>query len=68
MMTALEERLCAADVDFERQVRSQLEQAQAIGKRRLISGGEPRQYQQWQMEAEAVEAAIRILNTLKGAS
>ncbi|WP_043274648.1 EscE/YscE/SsaE family type III secretion system needle protein co-chaperone [Pseudomonas sp. PH1b] len=68
MMTVLEERLRAADVDFERQIRTQLEQAQAQVKCRLMSGGEPRQYQQWQMEAQAVEAAINILNTLKGAS
>lgn len=68
MMTALEERLCAADVDFERQLRAQLEQAQASGKRRLMGGGDPQQYRQWQMEAQAVEAAIGILNTLKEAS
>ena len=68
MMTVLEERLCAADTDFEQQIHAQLQQARACVKRRLIGGSDPQQYRQWQMEAQAVEAAISILNTLKGAS
>lgn len=67
MMTALEERLSREGAGFHTQVRSTLQSAQNDCKQRLQKGAAPAQYQQWQQEAQALEAALSILDTLKGA-
>lgn len=39
----------------------------ALEERLSREGATPAQYQQWQQEAQALEAALSILDTLKGA-
>ncbi len=67
MMTALEERLSREGAGYHAQVRATLPSAQNDCKQRLHKGATPAQYQQWQQEAQALEAALSILDTLKGA-
>ena len=67
MMTALEQRLSRKGAGYHTQLCNRLEQAQNDCKRRLQQGANPTQYQQWQQEAQAIDAALSILNTLKGA-
>ncbi|MGN5153286.1 EscE/YscE/SsaE family type III secretion system needle protein co-chaperone [Aeromonas hydrophila] len=35
-------------------------------KRRLLRGGTQQQYQQWQQEADAIEAGLNIIEKIKG--
>ena len=67
MMTALEERLSREGAGYHAQVRATLQSAHNDCKQRLQKGATPAQYQQWQQEAQALEAALSILDTLKGA-
>lgn len=65
MMTTLEQQL-SKDSRYAAQILDRLLQEQGRCKRQLMQGGEPALYQQWQQEAEAIDAAITIVNRLTG--
>lgn len=66
MMTELEQRLAdGTDLDYSRQLREMLEEAQRKCRRKLMRGNGPEQYQEALLETQAFEAAIHILNTLE---
>ncbi|MBL0432486.1 EscE/YscE/SsaE family type III secretion system needle protein co-chaperone [Aeromonas hydrophila] len=66
MMTNLETRLSGGDPVFARELHAQLVQALGDVKRRLLRGGTQQQYQQWQQEADAIEAGLNIIEKIKG--
>ncbi|WP_387689640.1 EscE/YscE/SsaE family type III secretion system needle protein co-chaperone [Photorhabdus sp. RM71S] len=63
MMTSLEARLFGADPTYVNEMQHRLAQALNDIKQRLRRGGSVQEYQQWQLEADAIQAAITILNT-----
>ncbi|WED75457.1 EscE/YscE/SsaE family type III secretion system needle protein co-chaperone [Aeromonas allosaccharophila] len=67
MMTSLETRLSGADPAFARELHEQLVQALGAVKRQLLRGGTPQQYREWQQQADAIEAGMKILEQLEGA-
>ncbi|MCW7547971.1 EscE/YscE/SsaE family type III secretion system needle protein co-chaperone [Photorhabdus sp. APURE] len=67
MMTSLEARLFGADPTYVNEMQHRLAQALNDIKQRLRRGGSVQEYQQWQLEADAIQAAITILNTTEGA-
>ncbi|NHB95801.1 EscE/YscE/SsaE family type III secretion system needle protein co-chaperone [Photorhabdus stackebrandtii] len=66
MMTSLEARLFGADPTYVNEIQHRLSQALNDIKQRLRRGGSVQEYQQWQQEADALQAAIAILNTTEG--
>ncbi|WP_188093319.1 EscE/YscE/SsaE family type III secretion system needle protein co-chaperone [Photorhabdus heterorhabditis] len=66
MMTSLEARLFGADPDYVNEIQHRLSQALNDIKQRLRRGGSVQEYQQWQLEADAIQAAMTILNTTEG--
>jgi type III secretion protein E len=66
MMTNLETRLSGADPVFARDLHDQLVQAQGDIKRQLLRGGTQQQYRQWQQQADAIEAGLKIIEKIKG--
>lgn len=66
MMTSLETRLSGADPAFARELHDQLIQALGAVKRQLLRGGTPQQYREWQQEADAIEAGLKIIEKIKG--
>ncbi|ERT12560.1 EscE/YscE/SsaE family type III secretion system needle protein co-chaperone [Photorhabdus temperata] len=66
MMTSLEARLFGADPAYVNEIQHRLSQALNDIKQRLRRGGSVQEYQQWQQEADALQAAITILNTTEG--
>jgi type III secretion protein E len=67
MMTSLEARLSGADPVFTRELHDQLVQAQGAVKRQLLRGGTLQQYREWQQQADAIEAGMKILEQIEGA-
>lgn len=67
MMTSMEARLSGADPAFARELHEQLVQALGAVKRQLLRGGTPQQYREWQQQADAIEAGMKILEQLEGA-
>lgn len=65
MMTSLETRLSGADPTFARELHEQLVQAQGAVKRQLLRGGTPQQYREWQQQADAIEAGLKIIDMIK---
>lgn len=65
MMTNLETRLSGADPEFARELHDSLIQAQGEVKRRLLRGGTQLQYRQWEREADAIEAGLKIIGKIK---
>ncbi|MBL0626079.1 EscE/YscE/SsaE family type III secretion system needle protein co-chaperone [Aeromonas jandaei] len=65
MMTSLEARLSGADPAFARELQEQLVQAQGEVKRLLLRGGTPQQYREWQQQANAIEAGLKIIDKIK---
>ncbi|CAJ1878293.1 Type III export protein PscE [Aeromonas jandaei] len=65
MMTSLETRLSGADPAFARELQEQLVQAQGEVKRLLLRGGTPQQYREWQQQANAIEAGLKIIDKIK---
>ncbi|MGS0629006.1 MULTISPECIES: EscE/YscE/SsaE family type III secretion system needle protein co-chaperone [Photorhabdus] len=66
MMTSLEARLFGADPNYVNELQHRLSQALNDIKQRLRHGGSVQEYQQWQLEADAIQAAITILNATEG--
>ncbi|NRN30073.1 EscE/YscE/SsaE family type III secretion system needle protein co-chaperone [Photorhabdus heterorhabditis] len=66
MMTSLEARLFGADPDYVNEIQHRLSQALNDIKQRLRRGGSVQEYQQWQLEADAIQAAMTILSTTEG--
>ncbi|MDM5130221.1 EscE/YscE/SsaE family type III secretion system needle protein co-chaperone [Aeromonas piscicola] len=67
MMTNLETRLSGADPAFSRELRDQLVQALGAVKRDLLRGGTTQQFREWQQQADAIEAGMKILEQIEGA-
>lgn len=67
MMTSLEARLSGADPAFTRELHDQLVQALGAVKRQLLRGGTLQQYREWQQQADAIEAGMKILEQIEGA-
>ncbi|MGL6153360.1 EscE/YscE/SsaE family type III secretion system needle protein co-chaperone [Aeromonas sobria] len=67
MMTSLETRLSGADPAFARELRDQLVQALGAVKRDLLRGGTTQQFREWQQQADAIEAGMKILEQIEGA-
>ncbi|WP_429063984.1 EscE/YscE/SsaE family type III secretion system needle protein co-chaperone [Aeromonas bestiarum] len=67
MMTSLEARLSGADPAFTRELHDQLVHAQGAVKRQLLRGGTLQQYREWQQQADAIEAGMKILEQIEGA-
>lgn len=67
MMTSLETRLSGADPAFSRELRDQLVQALGAVKRDLLRGGTTQQFREWQQQADAIEAGMKILEQIEGA-
>jgi type III secretion protein E len=65
MMTSLETRLSGADPAFARELHDQLVQALGAVKRQLLRGGTPQQYREWQQQADAIEAGLKIIDMIK---
>ncbi|MFQ2264997.1 EscE/YscE/SsaE family type III secretion system needle protein co-chaperone [Aeromonas hydrophila] len=65
MMTNLETRLSGVDPVFARELHAQLVQALGEVKRQLLRGGTQQQYQQWQQEADAIEAGLKIIGKIE---
>lgn len=65
MMTSLEMRLSGADPAFARELHDQLVQALGAVKRQLLRGGTPQQYREWQQQADAIEAGLKIIDMIK---
>lgn len=65
MMTNLEARLSGVDPTFARELHEQLVQALGALKRQLLRGGTPQQYREWQQEADAIEAGLKIIGKIK---
>ena len=65
MMTSLETRLSGADPTFARELHDQLVQALGAVKRQLLRGGTPQQYREWQQQADAIEAGLKIIDMIK---
>ncbi|PQQ27365.1 EscE/YscE/SsaE family type III secretion system needle protein co-chaperone [Photorhabdus luminescens] len=65
-MTSLEARLFGADPTYVNEMQHRLSQALNDIQQRLRRGGSVQEYQQWQLEADAIQAAITILNTTEG--
>ncbi len=65
MMTLLEEQLVSANDELVQRISRQLEEKLMDCRRRLLRGAGPGQYKQWQQEAEAIQAAQDIFNTLR---
>ena len=65
MMTSLEVQLSGADPTFARELQEQLVQALGDVKRQLLRGGTPQQYREWQQQADAIEAGLKIIDKIK---
>ena len=65
MMTSLETRLSGADPAFARELHDQLVQVLGAVKRQLLRGGTPQQYREWQQQADAIEAGLKIIDMIK---
>ncbi len=65
MMTNLEARLSGVDLTFARELQEQLVHALGAVKRQLLRGGTPQQYREWQQEADAIEAGLKIIGKIK---